>query len=62
MSILLYIYYSFINGLLFLWRLLTDNIVYAIFSIIGIALFITIYILNNKDIDEEFVDDERSIV
>lgn len=53
-----FIWYSIINGLLFLLRLFTQYW----YWIIGMVAFIIVYFLISKDINEEYVDDMRDIV
>lgn len=52
------IWNAFLSGLLYLLYMFTESW----FWIIGIAIFVVMAYLENKDISEQYVDDERRLL
>ncbi len=53
-----YVWYGFVNGLIFYFNNLTANW----FWIFGLVFFIMIYMEDSKEADTKFIDDFRDII
>lgn len=49
---------AFISGLLYLFYMFTEGW----FWILGLVLFIVMAFIENKDISEQYIDDERKLL